>query len=225
MKRTWGRIVSFLRWIFSPEELPIPSQERHDPSPPTPGFLNWLCHDDALVADPAGETYAIPSRRFVSWVLSAEKLPTLPDEPSGALRRPQRFWRWILSGDRLPQLDATDRQVGARTRFLSLLRSPEDCPYSQAPEASQGRRLLRRLLAAEACPEGEAPAPQRCGGFSRWLVSPEECAEVDITPPRRHGGSLRGLLSPEACPQSEPSGLRRHAGFLRWLLSRENLYP
>jgi len=163
----WRRIVAFLRWLFAPEELCVPADQSRAESRPAQRFLDWLLGSDVLVGDHTAKAHEVRPRRFLSWVLSAEELPTLSDEASGfGVHRP-RFSRRVFSSDELSQPKAAKNHAVPQTRFS------------------------RWVLSSDVRPQDTAALTRRAGGSLRWVLSPEVCPQ-DSAPPTRRGALERG---------------------------------
>ncbi len=141
-----ARIVAFLRWLFSSEELPVTSGPGHHPQPRPAGLMRWLLSADQCADEPGAKPTAAFRQHFLAWVCAPEELPVLPAETPD---RSQSLWLWIMRGEELPGAPAAESQARARRGFVRWLLSGEVCPPSPAPSVRRQPGLLRWLLASE----------------------------------------------------------------------------
>jgi hypothetical protein len=121
--RILKRVVGFLRWLFSSEQLPEAAPRRQpSPSASRPGFVSTILAPETLPRIDAPAAVASPRTGFLRWLAASEQCPTgsgpvrprrgrffsdplsptaLPRAPVPAPRRGPGFLRWLLSREAL----------------------------------------------------------------------------------------------------------------------------
>ena len=94
-----GRLIVFMRWLFSPERLPEPPGKPPGAASPSGGLWTWICAGESLPEkDVAEKSRVAPQTRFLDWLLSSEVCPRVkPPTP----RQRVSFLRWLASGEEL----------------------------------------------------------------------------------------------------------------------------
>ncbi len=208
MRRIPRRLITFLRWLSLPEQLPGPRDDQPPADPVGQRFLPWLLAGDELGRRQPGSCGDGEQGGFLEWIISPEILPSPSVEEQGEPGSPRGFWSWFFSGEELPQYVAVKEGTALQVGFLRRLVSPEVCPEVPAEERRPSRgedRFLFGLLGAESCPQNrpaDCPSPPRQTGILRWLISPEEC--------------------PKSASEGTGAAGRRPR-FLHWLMSGEEL--
>ena len=174
-----SRITAFLRWVLSSEQLPAAPDENQGVSLGAQRCAPWLLGAEELVGGHTAKPHETQQQRFLSQLLSPERLPAMPDEPRGTARRSKHFWSWISGTEELAQQEVTRQEVtesqpAEQARFLRRLFSGEVCPRDPVRVIERRRGFLKWVLSPEECPQVQAPVGQRREEFWRWLLSGEE---------------------------------------------------
>jgi hypothetical protein len=194
------KIVAFVHWICSSEELPtvprgssgMPARDRH-------GLSSSLLAGDVLGSNSSGESQTGHRQRFLKWLFAVERLPTLENEPRASTGHRGGLARYLLRPEELPRLGVAGHVAEPPQHHLSWLLSAEQCPQTPAPVSRRRQQRLPWLLSSEECPVENDPARRRNQGFLHWLSSRETCS--------RDGGPV----------------VTRRTAFFRWLFTHEEL--
>ncbi len=155
-RRTWRpvrrfveRVVAFLKWLFTSEQLPASSGDFGEPPPRGRGLEHWLFGKERLAEESSSQTSRIQRRAFLTWVLSQDQLHTVDGRSLQAPEHRQSFWSWLLGGGELPSTRLPENQERSQGGFFRSLLSSETLA-GQPEKALAGRQ-----------------------GFVRWLLSRE----------------------------------------------------
>lgn len=195
VNRISRRVLALLRWVLAPEQLPSwPGGDDAGGERPT-----CLVNRPGCEARPVGDWSSNGNdarpRRFLSWLLSTNELPTLPGAPRGTIGRRPRFLRWVIRGERLAEQNAGGAQLARNEGFVRWRPSGTDLVDQQLPQGREARprRFHSWLWSREelsVSPGSPCCAIERPPRFVRWLVSVEHLPESRARgsgPVRRQG--------------------------------------
>lgn len=122
VQRLSGRVLVFLLWVLSREQLPDLQVEPRTNSEHTPALGPDSVEDPTLPKSRGGiRTRLRSSRTFVSWLLSAEECPhsesTQPQRGAG-------FVRVVVASEPCPSTE--EQALQRRSGFLRWLLTPEE---------------------------------------------------------------------------------------------------
>ena len=168
-----GKTAAFIRWLFTPEQLPGPPSARQGSGRPRRRSPRRLFAADDLPRHGPTGTRTLPRQGFLSWLFSSEAPLPLPTGSDGRGRRRSGRWHRAMRTDTLPRLNATTDPEKSRTSGLRWLLSAEVCP--RRPVSAERRQSVVRLVfSAESCPQAQPSVRRRRGGGLSWLVSSEQ---------------------------------------------------
>ncbi len=193
------RATTFLRWLFSAEQLPSPSAISLGASAQRQGFAAWLFTGDELANATCGPSATRHRRNWLRWVLSSGQLPPPPDKPPVLPACPYSFWGRLLGGEELRESNVD-----------CILTSAHPAIPPTGGEDSSGAFL------------GEKSRTPRVG-FFRWLFSPDVCQRFEESPRRVSRGFWRWVFSSESFPCVEEPPRPRPKGFWHWVASPDRL--
>ncbi len=168
------RLVAFVRWLCSPEQLPAPPDGNREEILWKPGFVRRLLAGEELCAGQSTELEDQPRRQLLRWIMSSERLRSVADESPGPVGGGRRFWRLVAGTEELPEREEARSPAVSQTGFLHRLLLPEVCPQKPAPASMKRKGFLHHLFSLEVCPQTQPPAHRRRRGFLRWVLSGEE---------------------------------------------------
>ncbi len=149
VRRFVERIVAFLKWLFTSEQLPASSDGSGEAPRRGRGFEHWLFGKERLAEESFPQTPRIQRRGFLTLVLSQDQLQTVDGRSLQVPEHRQSFWSWLFSGGELPSTNLPENR-----------------------ERPQGG-VLRSLLFAETLARQPQTASAKPRGFVRWLLSRE----------------------------------------------------
>ena len=149
VRRFVERMVAFLKWLFTSEQLPSSSGGSGDPPRRGCGFEHWLFGKERLAEESFPQTPRIQRRGFLAWVLSPDQLQTVDGRSLQVPEHRQSFWSWLFSGGELPSTNLPENR--------------------ERPPGG----VLRSLLSAETLARQPQTASAKPRGFVRWLLSRE----------------------------------------------------
>ncbi len=149
VRRLVERIVVFLKWLFTREQLPPSSGGLGEPGRRGRGFEHWLFCKERLAEESSTQVPRIQRREFFTWVLAQDQLPTVDERSFRIAENRQSLVRWLVSKEELPPRDVLENREG--------------------PQGG----ILRSLLSAETLAQQPRTASAKPRGFVHWLLSRE----------------------------------------------------
>ncbi len=149
VRRIVERVVAFLKWLVTSEQLPASSCGSGEPLQRGRGFEHWLFGKERLAEGSVPQTPRIQRRVFLTWILSQDQLQAVDGRSLQVPEHRQSFWSWLLGKEELPSIGVSknhERPCGG---------------------------VLRSLLSAETLARQPEAASAKPRGFVRWLLSRE----------------------------------------------------
>jgi hypothetical protein len=149
VRRIFGRVIAFAKWLFTSEQLPAPSGGSVEPGRRDRRFEYWLLGKERLAEESGATVRRARRRSFFMWVFAPDQLQTVDRDPVRPPEKRRSLLSWLLSKEQLPPAAVSDNRERAR------------------------RGVLRSLLSAETLTRQPGTTSARPRGFVSWLLSGE----------------------------------------------------
>ena len=157
MSELLARLIAFLHWLFSLEELPDDFSKIRAARRENPPFPSWLFAGETLVSRPPSALQEPPPWRLLKWILDSEKLPSHPCRSDSTAHEFPDSSRSGSAADESRVAQVAERvEATPRKGFIHLVFSPEDCPECPTPATRRSAGFFAWLLSSETCPENES---------------------------------------------------------------------
>ncbi len=149
VRRFVERVVAFLKWLSTSEQLPTSCGGSGDPPRRGRGFEHWLFCREHLAEESLRQPLRIQRRSFLTWVLSQDQLQTVDGSSLKIPEHRTSSWSWLLGNEELPSRGVSENHERTQAGFLRSLLSAETPARQPEAASAKPRGFVRWLLSRE----------------------------------------------------------------------------